>query len=63
MMRKTQEAAPVQPENRMTSSPLWVGTWWVPVVVWPAPAGEVGWQFGLSDILAAAAHPAERRGH
>lgn len=36
-----------------------------PVVeVWVAPGGEAGWQwqFGLSDILAAAEHPAERWG-
>lgn len=63
MMREKQEVAPVQPEHSKTSSLSWAVTSWVPVVVvWAAPVGEAGWQFGLSDILAAAEHPAERWG-
>lgn len=63
MKRKMQEVAPL--EHSMMSSPSWAGTWWVPaVVVWVAPVGETGWkwQFGLSDILAAEEHLAERWG-
>lgn len=66
MMMKMQEVAPFQHEHSTMSSPSWSVTWWVPaVVVWAAPDGETGqqWQFGLSDILAAAEHPAERWGY
>lgn len=58
-----QEVAAVQPEHSMMSSPSWAGVWGVPAdVIWAAPVGETGWQwhFGLSDILVAAKHPAER---
>lgn len=59
MRRKMQEVAPFQPEHNM-SSPSQAGTWWFPVVVvWAVPVDGAGWQFGLSDILAAAEHPSE----
>lgn len=60
--RKMQEVA-VQPEHSKRSSPSSAGILGVPAaVIQAAPVCEPGWQwqFGLSDILAAAKHPAER---
>lgn len=64
MMRKMQEVAQVQPEDKMMSSPSGAGTLWVPVVVLVAPADEAGWQWdpGLSDSPVAVEHLAERWG-
>lgn len=60
MERKMQEVAPVHSERNTMSLPPCDGTWLVlAVVVLTVPVGWQ-WQVGLSDILVAAEHPAER---